>query len=111
MTEPNALTDIRRLELEVAQQLDAARAAAQQRVEQARREAHATLAMAAADGIKQAEERHERARAQAEARANEIRNDGSARAERLIDETMPNVGQAVAALVELVLPSPSEPEA
>ncbi len=111
MTESNALTDIRRLELEVARQLDKARSAAQQRVEQARRQAHATIAMAAAAGRKQAEERHEQACSQADARASEIRSDGSARAERLIAETMPYVGQAAAALVELVLSRPSEPEA
>lgn len=110
MTESTALADIRRLELEVARQLESATAAAHERIERARQEAQASIAAAARDGRIRADEKYEIARSDAEAQARQIRSEGRVRAEALIADTMPRLDQAVEALVELVLSRPHERE-
>jgi vacuolar-type H+-ATPase subunit H len=108
MTGSTALAEIRRLELEVAQQLEAARAAATAQLEAAQQHAAEVMADAAADGRRRADEHYAQTLEEAGARAAEIRRHGAARAERVVARAAPLIPEAADGVVGLVLAPPLE---
>ena len=103
-----ALDEIRRLELQVAQNIETERAQAAGRVTEAHQQARAMIAAAAVEGQAEADraslEQIEAARRQAD----RIRTEGDEQAARLVHDVAPDIERTVDALTEFVLSPPEE---
>ncbi len=97
------LAAIRSLELEMATELDAAKAAAAEEVARARDEADLLVHDATKRGTRRAEQRHEERLAAAALEAETIRRDGDQAAAELLAQLRPQLAELVDDLVEVVL--------
>ncbi len=103
-----ALTEIRSLELEMAQRLDDARAEAKAAVMGARDDARRVVAAARVRGAEHAQLRHQRRLDDATAEAEQIRLDGEAAAAALLETLRPRLIALIDEMIEVVLATSTE---
>lgn len=111
MTNPRpaqVIRAIRKLELETAQAVEAARTESEATVAAAGAEARGMVELARGNGREEARKRYEQQVAAAEAEAERIRSSTDDRVRALRVVASPHLGGAVAAMVELLLAPPEE---
>lgn len=103
-----ALNEIRSLELEMAQRLDEARAAAAASIADAQRDARATVGAARRRGVDEAEARQRRRVEAAHRDAERIRSSGRSGAAELLDELRPRLRTLLPEMLTLVTTAAEE---